>query len=309
MSTKTLPEKILRKQDLSRRGMTADDSPLYRLWFEILSLSPSYELARRFREHKGRLSKDDRARLPADFEQVLRIYDDFGDVQCIYFRDWWLDRGIRLLGSRGDRPQTEFLLKASQGERPDKSQLERPARYFSTVWHEAQQPDVMLLAVPLNIGRQKALREVKRLIDHHAVPVYEPPPPQYKLADKDMHNQSILDAVRVLYVRAAKPDYKLWQVGVAAQISKTYSKMFDVTKTKRTAMNSEEIRSLEMMTSRKLRQARHLAENAARGIFPSIKKPDHMVDFDPEELQKVIAAQLKWRKAENKKIAARDVKP
>lgn len=309
MSTRTPPEKMLRKQDLSRRGMTADDSPLYRLWFEILSLSPSYELARRFREYKGRLSKEDRARLPANFEEVLRIYDDFGDVQRMYFRDWWLDRGIGLLGSRGDRPETELLFKVPQGQRPDKSRLERPAWYFSTVWHEAQQPDVMVLAVPLNIGRQKALREVKRLIDQHAVPVYEPPPPQYKLADKDMHNQSILDAVRVLYVRAAKPDYKLWQVGVAAQISKTYSKMFDVAKTKRNAMNSEEIRSLEMMTSRKLRQARRLAENAARGIFPSMKEPDHMVDFAPEELQQVIAAQLKWRKDENKKLAAHSPKP
>jgi hypothetical protein len=309
MSTRTPLEKMLRKQDLSRRGMTADDSPLYRLWFEILSLSPSYELARRFRENKGRLSKEDRARLPADFEEVLRIYDDFGDVQRIYFRDWWLDRGMRLLGSRGDRPETEFMFKVAQGQRPDKSHLERPAWYFSTVWHEAQQPDVMVLAVPLNIGRQKALREVKRLIDRHAVPVYEPPPPKYKLADKDMHNQSILDAVRVLYVRAAKPDYKLWQVGVGAKISKTYSEMFDVTKTKRNAMNSEEIRSLEMMTSRKLRQARRLAENAARGIFPSMKEPDYMVDFEPEELQKVITAQLKWRKAENKKLAARSPKP
>ena len=309
MTIQTPPEKRLRKQDLSRGGMTADDSPLYRLWFEILSLSPSYELARRFRENKGRLNKEDRARLPTDFEQVLRIYDDFGDVQRIYFRDWWLDRGIRLLGSRGDRPETEFLFKVPQGQRPDKNRLERTQRYFSTAWTEAHQPDVMLLAVPLNIGRQKALREVKRLIDQHAVPVYEPPPPQYKLADKDMHNQSILDAVRVLYVRAAKPDYKLWQVGVAAQISKSYSKMFDVAKTKRNAMNSEEIRSLEMMTSRKLRQARYLAENAAHGVFPSIKKPAHMVDFDPVQLQKIIAAQLKWRKAESKKLAARVAKP
>lgn len=309
MSNRTSPEKRLRQSDLSRGGFTAANSQLHRLWFEILSLSPSYELARRFRENKGRLSKEDRARLPADFEQVLRIYDDFGDVQRVYFRDWWLDRGIRLLGSRGDRPETEFLFKVPQGQRPDNNRLKRPAWYFSTVWHEAQQPDVMLLAVPLNIGRQKALREVKRLIDQHAVPVYEPPPPQYKLADKDMHNQSILDAVRVLYVRAAKPDYKLWQVGVAAQISKTYSKMFDVAKTKRNAMNSEEIRSLEMMTSRKLRQARYLAENAARGIFPSIKKPAHMVEFDPGEFQKIIAAQLKWRKTENKKLAARSPKP
>jgi len=305
MSTRTPTEKLLRKSDLSRGGFSAEHSRLHRLWFEVLALSPSFELARRYRSSKGKLARADRDRLPADFDKVLEIYDDFGDVQTIFYRDWWLSKGIRLLGSRGDRPETEFFFKVSQGQRPDRYSLDHIQRYFSTAWNEAHRPDVMLLAVPLNIGRQKALREVKRLIDQHSVPLYEPLPPKYALADKDMHTQSIMDAVRVLYVRAAKPDFKLWQIGVMAEISKSYSKQFDVKKTKRNANNSEELRSLEMMTSRKLRHARCLAENAARGIFPSIKKPEHMIEFDPLEFQAVIATQLKWRRAESKRLALR----
>jgi len=288
---------------MSRGGFTADNFELHRLWFELLALSPSYELARRYRSSNGKLARADRDRLPADFDKVLEIYDDFGDVQTIFFRDWWITRGIKLLGSRGDKPQAEFLFKAKQGIRPGRDLIDRVSWFFSTVWTEANQPDAMVIAVPLGIGRQKALREVKRLIDRHAVDLHEPPPPKYVLADKDMHMQSIIDAVRVLYVRAAKPDFKLWQIGVSAEISKSYSKQFDVNKTKRNANNSEELRSLEMMTSRKLRQARRLAENAARGIFPSMNEPDHMVDFEPKELQTMIASQLKWRKAESKRLA------
>ena len=57
----------------------------------------------------------------------------------------------------------------------------------------------------------------------------------------------------VLMIRAARADYKRWHVGVEAKFSKTYSAKFDMKTTKRTAMNSEELRTLEMMTSRKYR--------------------------------------------------------
>jgi hypothetical protein len=295
----TTPESMrLRRRDLSRGGWSAEANKLYRMWFELLALSPSYELARRYRQHKGRLSQDDKQRLPADFERVLQVYDDFGDVQQLFFKQWWLQRGLKLLGSQGDRPETELLFKANAQQPITDDKLKRTRHYFSTAWKEAHQPDVAVIAVPLNIGRQKALREVKKLIDRHAVALFQPPTPKYQLADKDMHVKSLIDAMAVLYIRAAKPDFKLWQVGVEANISKSYSKMFNSKTTKRNSTNSEELRHLEMMTSRKYRQARFIAENAARGIFPSMKRPSNMVDFDPAEFNLVIRAKLKWKKAE-----------
>jgi hypothetical protein len=296
MSVKTPKSMLLRRYDLSRGGWTADANRLYMLWFELLALSPSYELARRYRQSKGRLSQQDRERLPADFEQVLAVYDDFGDVQQLFFREWWLQRGLKLLGSPGDRPETELLFKASRQKPLNDEHIQRARHYFSIAWKEAHQPDVAVIAVPLNIGRQKALKQVKKLIDRHAVDLFEPPTPKYQLADKDMHVKSLIDAMAVLYMRAAKPDFKLWQVGVEVNISKSYSKRFDSKTTKRNANNSDELRHLEMMTSRKYRQARHIAENAARGIFPSMKPPPHSVAFDPKEFKRVIGAKIRWKK-------------
>ena len=306
MSLKTPQRMVMRKRDLSRGGWTADANKLYVLWFELLALSPSYELARRYRQQNGKLSAADKARLPADFDTVLKVYDDFGDVQQLFFKQWWLQRGLKLLGSQGDRPETELLFKASAQEPLNDEKLLRTRQYFSRAWKEAHQPDVMVVAVPLNIGRQKALKEVKKLIDRHAVPLFEPPPPKYKLADKDMHVKSLVDAMAVLYMRCAKPDFKLWQVGVEANISKSYSQMFNSKTTKRNATNSEELRHLEMMTSRKYRQARFIAENAARGIFPSMKPPAHMVEFDAKEFNRVIAAKIRWKKAEIQRMQAEE---
>lgn len=45
----------------------------------------------------------------------------------------------------------------------------------------------MVLSVPLNLTRQRAVKEVKRLFDQHIVPKLVPPKPKYDLVTKDMH--------------------------------------------------------------------------------------------------------------------------
>jgi hypothetical protein len=299
------PESMrMRKHDLSRGGWSADANKLFRLWFEMLALSPSYELAKRYRQQGGRLSKEDKQRLPADFETVLGVFDDFGDVQNLFFREWWIQRGLRLLGHKGDRPESRVLFKVSDSSPIDDTKIRHARHFFSTSWLEAHKPNMMVVAVPLNIGRQKALLEVKKLLDKHAAGSFDPPAPQYRLVNKDMHLKSLVDSLSVLYMKAAKPSFKLWQVGVEAGISKTHSKKFDSKTTKRNVNNAEEIRHLEMMTYRKYRYAKHIAENAARGIFPSTAKPQHMVEFLPEEFNKIISAKIRWKKAAILKLQA-----
>ena len=64
------------------------------LWFEYLALSPSYQLAHL--ERTNRLPKSQHADLPKDFDRVLEVYDDFGDVQRVLFHTWWRERGMEL---------------------------------------------------------------------------------------------------------------------------------------------------------------------------------------------------------------------
>jgi len=295
------PKKLtFRRSDLSRGGMFAEETRFYRLWFELLKLSPSYELARRYRIKKGKLSPADHARLPDDFDRVLAVYDDFGDLQTQHFRPWWLKVGIRLFGSRGTMPKTQLLMKAARDDGLTQEKLDSVSDYFKGFWQEANQPDVMLIAVPLNFTRQRAMREIKKLYDENIGQKFEPGPAKYMLATKHTHFQSIVDAMSVLFVRAARPDFKLWQVGVEAKISDTYSKMFDSKTGKRSAKYADEIRTLEILTSRKLKLAKFLVENAARGLFPSQTKPAHMVDFDAKEFNAIIRTRNQWTKQEYK---------
>ena len=62
------------------------------LMLEFLRISPSYELARKDR-NEG-LSAEDRLSLPSDYQEVLKTYDEFGDVRKIPFETWWTTTGI-----------------------------------------------------------------------------------------------------------------------------------------------------------------------------------------------------------------------
>ena len=300
---KTPPSLQTKRQDYSQKGIYADPHSFHRLWFEFLLLSPSYELARRYRADSGKLSADDRARLPADFDKVLEVFDDFGDLQRSFFRPWLQARGLRLFGIPGDRPTTKLLHKLDgSGDQPEIQTIKSVERYLASGWKKQSRPEVLLLSVPLNIPRQAAFKELKKILDDHLAGSELPEVAKYKLASKGMHRQNVVDALTVLFVRAARPDFKLWQVGVEAKVSETYSKLFDWKTSKRTANNATDFRILEMMTSRKLRLAKHLIENAARGRFPAQDEPQHMVDFDPKEFSAIISARNQWIQQEYKKI-------
>ena len=78
-----LPNSIgeLTKADRNSGELSVHKIDIYLLWFEYLAISPSYEMARRHR--KG--LRIDKSMLPADFEQVLAVYDDLGNVQQSLF--------------------------------------------------------------------------------------------------------------------------------------------------------------------------------------------------------------------------------
>jgi|GEM_PF-2739104 hypothetical protein len=119
-------------------------------------------------------------------------------------------------------------------------------------------------------------------------------PAKYKLDTKHIHIKNVIDAMSVVWIRAAKPDWELWKVGVESNVSKTHSKKFNVNTTKRNDNNFDDLRNLESMTSRKYKTARHIVENAARGIFPNQSPCEHAVAFDPHEFRDILMACRKW---------------
>jgi hypothetical protein len=284
----------VRRSDFQREGKYAEMNRLYRLWYELLMLSPSYQLARRYRLSDGRLSDKDQARLPADFDRVLAVYDDFGDVNQSFFRLWWLESGLDLMGSLGKPPKVKALAKIQKDSADIKPVTQAIGQHLQGEWLEQNQPSSLLLSVPLNQTREQILKQVKLLLDKHIEPKHVPKPAKYKLATKNIHMQNVIDAMQVLWIRAAKPDWELWKVGVESKVSNKLSGKFNVNTTKRNDNNFDDLRNLESMTSRKYKIARNIVENAARGIFPSQLPCEHAVAFDPYEFKKILGERRQW---------------
>ena len=69
----------------------------------------------------------------------------------------------------------------------------------------------------------------------------------------------------------------LWQIGLKAKLSDTYVGLMK--KSEDGKGTDDERKMLKEMTSRAVSRGHMVAENAARGIFPSYKKCPHAIAF------------------------------
>ena len=150
-----------RSTDFRKDGVWAANLGFYLLWMEYLAISPSYELARRFRAND--LSEQELDTLPADFEDVLAVYDDLGDVQRVRFLDWWSERALPVFGYKGSKPRVRKVdVLRSDRHRKAASRLQD---FIEDDWTEQGQPNSMLVNIPVGLSKAQITRQLGKLID------------------------------------------------------------------------------------------------------------------------------------------------
>ena len=275
---------------------------LYGYWFQFLRLSPSYQLAHRVRTG-ARLSPSEKKALPKDFDRVLEVYDDFGDVQRALFRFWWLERGLRLMGSPGEPPAVREIATFGVNS-TDPSEDVRTAftLHVQGAWVKQGKPDSLVISIPLTAQRSKILSSVRKLLAEHLLPPKAASKAKYKLEKKKTHVRSLEIALRALWTRALRPDWDLWRIGAETKISPTYSREIDPLAKKKTKDTIATRQMLTIMTSRAILNGLMIAENAARGIFPSNAKCPHAVKFDAAMFHQILKESSAWHKAEKARL-------
>lgn len=298
MSLKT-PQKLqIQAKDFVSKDRYAEMQVLYQYWFEYLRLSPSYELARRHRA--GKLSALDKQRLPKDFDLVLRVFDDFGNLQQQLFKPWWINTGLALMGTPTKRPSAKSISKLTINKEKQ-NVLENVEKFICNDWAEIGQPDTLLLAIPLNIKRSRLITEITQILSDSISNKPMQAKAQYQLLQKKTHLQTLKMGIKTLWLRSLHPDNELWRIGAEAGVSKTYSNEVDSKAIKKTILTSQARQTLTIVTSRALLNANMVAENAARGIFPSNTKHPYAVKFNADEFHQVLAKQTAWAKQEKAK--------
>lgn len=280
--------------DFRGDGVWATKLGFYLLWMEYLAVSPSYELARRYRS--GQLTDADKERLPADFEDVLAVYDALGDVQRVTFLDWWSERGLTVFGYEGAKPRVKRIdtLRSNRHRRA----AERVQSFIEDDWTEQGQPNAMLVSIPVGLSKTQITRQLGKLLARYEAEQRVLPEPQskYPLVGTRQRKDTLFRYLFVVWVRCAMPRQPLWRVGARAKVSDTYSRELDASARIPRGEQVYDRSVLAVLTSRAWSRGLALAENAARGRFPCYDMPDHAVEPDTHELWDLISRRRRWKK-------------
>jgi len=248
------------------------------LWISFLQFSPSYEVARQVRA--GELPKG--ATIPADIERVLEVYDDIGDVQD-RDPDELADARYRWMGHFGKQRQTARIgtLSINNGEKQSGAILEGLEAYTGHQWIVEGKPSAIVAAIPLGMPRAEVMKQIEAMLD-------KLPPDshltsdgsaKYQIADKRNDLGSVSRYEKAMIVKLRRQSLKNWQIGAIAKLSSVYS---DRKARRKQATYSEvaDHTALKELTSRSLSRGHMIAENAARGLFPSYAKCEHALPID-----------------------------
>lgn len=286
--------------DSDHRWRWVKDIYRYVFWFEYLAFSPSYELARRYR---AGASLDDTT-LPDDFDDVLAVYDDLGDVQHILFRQWWRKIGLRNFGFDCEKPKAWLVGVTGDGIQPDPDLTDELGYFFEEEWLDYGQQETMILAVPTGLSAAEIASDLNEIIQRVASKgqALKAPPAKYTLVEGRFRADALRRYYRLVQYQAMNPKYPHWKVGhlaYASQNSGTKT-VKDVSTLK--VPDTDQRKNLANSARRSIECARMIAENAARGRFPTHEAHPHALKFDYRELRGRIDRRNKWQEKEVQRL-------
>lgn len=272
------------------------------LMVEFLRISPSYELARQIRskgldkktqsklitqlyETKGKtLSAINKQAVITEFHSVLATYDEIGDISTMTFDDWWQARGIYIYGTPFSKPLVKQITRIEKDEDFEPLFYKPYEQYLTKIRASEGNPTSLILGLPLGMPKADLLRQISKLIDHAKVPLVTKSARASKaLAAKRLRSEPLFIQLRILMAKAQYPDMQLWKVGLWAKVSAKHAKTLDLKESKKKFEDADSKEHLAILTSRAFKNAKQVAENAARGSFPS-SKPVRLPNYDFDEI-------------------------
>lgn len=307
-STNALPGRTMK--DWSTKGIKG----YIMLMVEFLRISPSYELARQIRtkaldkktqnkliaqlyEAEGKkLSAIDKQVVINEFQSVLATYDEIGDISTLTFDAWWQARGIYIYGSPFNKPKVAQIARIEKDEAFEPMFNKAYEHYLSKTRVAEGSPISLVLGIPLGMPKAELLRQISKLIDTAKVPLLSKSKRAGKaLAAKRLRSEPLFIQLRILMAKAQYPDMQLWKVGLWAKVSAKHAKTLDLKESKKKFEDADSKEHLAILTSRAFKKAKQVAENAARGSFPS-SKPVRLPNYDFDDIYSRLRAHYKTLK-------------
>ena len=219
--------------------------------FYYLSISPSYWLAHR-QLHLNEVIPE--SELPDDFANVLTMYKKFGDVYSRHFIEWWDETGKDLFA--------------------DKNAKER-----------------ILISIDPTKSKQVLLNDFMELLERLENKKKKAPTDKIqfevnKIRLSSLHTRFQLVTEKAEFFQNKIKKEQLWKLAKYIGINSTKTKDIRLN-SKKTSANLETRTYLSILASKNLSDALCIAENAARGKFPSLEPVNNAMKFDYIAIKKL----------------------
>ena len=155
-------------------------------------------------------------------------------------------------------------------------------RYRQTEWLSQGERKVMFVAIPVGLPKAQIVKQLGHLLDAFPADTHalSPQAPKYQITGKKIEWGTIYRYLRCLQSKADLADATLWQIGLRAEVSSTYAKLLTASPPLPSYKRAEHRQTLKIYTSRGISRGHMIAENAARGIFPTYAKCPAAIPMD-----------------------------
>ena len=189
------------------------------------------------------------------YGELGETYSKFGNIfDYPHFDSWWIKQG-------------RFLFIQEE---------QKKVKVFDDgVFRKADaKAGTLILEIPLTLRKQTVMRqigkELKKAYEGLVVDIQKNSTAKVKFAKSKIRMTTVQLLLKIHRLRKKHPDLSLNELGIRAGIELDIHRR---TTNEADMDNSEyeEVRRMTIAVSRYLKQARHLIDNAAHGVFPSIK--------------------------------------
>ena len=235
-----------------KEGVAVVADPRYDLVCDYLKASPSYEaVMRKLAKQKSPYP------LPKDFKAVAQVVSDFGAIYKMNEMDWWEKIGKRIYGISAPLPNVKIV-----------GSLDSENKELTNIWNGVNS---VVAELPLNLTLPQALKQLrKQLADYQfSATLPKQTAPLYQLSNSKLRLDTLQNGLTAL--RLYKKGLPLWKIGNQLRLIPAQSFI----ESEAGEMLEDELGDrkelLSIAASRLIRCASLVAENAARGRFPSDK--------------------------------------
>ncbi len=270
-----LPRFEIQGSDWETSGLFAAKDWRYEALVDYLKLSPSYKLVF---EWFRRGQKEIPPNAPKDWKQLVKTYEDFGDVWRIPESRWWDSRGRELFGIKAAKTQSFTVGNSDDTSLMNSQIIARSQKQ----WEEMAKPECLVIAIPTNQTKQAALMQINAIVRNNSFVTTKPKKikPKYELVRSKLREPTI--KLGSIALKMYQQEVPLWVIGNTLTLSPAHQVELD--KNGIPLMNqlylAEKKMRLQVLASKLVAKAELIAENAARGLYPTDAPCKYALKFE-----------------------------